>query len=434
MEPSPKRRWPRIPFIARIVAAMLLGVLVGFLLRERAEPLGRIGTVLIGLIKALAGPLLFFAVVDAFIRTQVRARSAALMVGISLTNALIAIVIGLTLSNTLRPGDYSDPRALPPSAKAAKVVAKRIDFINELTSYVPTSVVKPFLDNSIITIVILAVLVGASARHVKNEQTARGELGYKVLEDFVATVFRTIEVMLGAVISLVPLAVFGVVASTIGQEGLAPFLGLAAYVGVAVLGLAIQVFVVYQAWILLAARMPLRRFWSGAKDAVVYALGASSSLATLPVTLRCLDKMNVSPQAARMAACVGTNLNNDGILLYEAMAVLYVAQVYGIQMTVWQQLLAAASCLIAGIGIAAVPDAGLISLTLVLATVGLPIEIVPILLTVDWLLSRCRAITNVSSDILVAVLLDRFDPEAQSLPSGKSPDSKFHPGGLDALD
>lgn len=416
MEPRPKAGWGRVPFIARIVAAIFLGALVGYALQHRAKPLGELGSVLIGLIKALAGPLLFFAVVDAFVRTQVRVRSAAVMVGISLTNAVIAIVIGLTLSNTLRPGDYSDPRVLPPSAGAPKIEARKIDFLHELVSYVPTSVVKPFLDNSIITLVILAVLVGASVRHVKNEQTARGEHGYKVLEDFIAAVFRTIEVMLGGVISLVPLAVFGVVASTIGQEGLAPFRGLAAYVGVALLGLALQVLIVYQAWILLAARMSLRRFWAGARDAVVYALGSSSSLATLPVTLGCLDKMKVSPRSARMAACVGTNLNNDGILLYEAMAVLYVAQVYGIHLSLGQQLVAAASCLIAGIGIAAVPDAGLISLTLVLATVGLPVEIVPILLTVDWLLSRARAVTNVSSDILGAVLLDRFDGPQVDLP------------------
>src|SRR4051794_4173423 len=118
--------------------------------------------------------------------------------------------------------------------------------------------------------------------------------------------------------------------------------------------------------------------------------------------------MGVTPRSARLAACVGTNLNNDGILLYEAMAVLFVAQVYGIQLSVGQQLLAACSCAVAGIGIAAVPDAGLISLALVLATVGLPVEILPLLLTVDWLLSRCRAVTNVTSDFLVAVLLDRL--------------------------
>lgn len=419
MELREKSRWRRIPFIARIVAAIVFGALIGLVLQQRARPLGELGAVLISLIKALAGPLLFCAVVDAFVRTQVRARSAVAMVGISLTNAAIAIVIGLALSNTLRPGDYSDPRTLPPSPAAARIEKgepKTIKFLHELVSYVPTSVVKPFLDNSIISLVILAVMVGASVRHVKNEQIARGEQGYKALEDLIAGAFRTIEVMLGGVIALVPLAVFGVVASTIGQEGLAPFRGLAAYVGVALLGLAIQVLMVYQAWVIVAARMSLRRFWAGARDAVVYALGASSSLATLPITLRCLDKMGVSARSARMAACVGTNLNNDGILLYEAMAVLYVAQVYGMHLSLAQQLVAAASCLIAGIGIAAVPDAGLISLTLVLATVGLPIEIVPILLTVDWLLSRARAVTNVSSDILVAVLLDRFDREAAHEP------------------
>src|SRR6185312_6619002 len=102
-----------------------------------------------------------------------------------------------------------------------------------------------------------------------------------------------------------------------------------------------QVFVVYQSWVVLVARMPLRKFWGGAREAVVYALGASSSLASLPVTLRCLDRMGVSPQSARLAACVGTNLNNDGILLYEAMAVLFVAQAYGVELSVGRQMMAA---------------------------------------------------------------------------------------------
>ncbi|MGE3820501.1 MAG: dicarboxylate/amino acid:cation symporter, partial [Isosphaeraceae bacterium] len=168
----------------------------------------------------------------------------------------------------------------------------------------------------------------------------------------------------------------------------------------------------------------LRKFWAGARDAVVYAMGASSSLATLPVTLRCLDRMGVSPQSARLAACVGTNLNNDGILLYEAMAVLFVAQTYGIDLTLGQQFVAAAACVIAGIGISGVPDAGLISLALVLGTVGLPLEIVPLLLTVDWFLSRCRAMTNVTSDLLVAVLLDRFGVGRDS---DDEPDSSSEP-------
>jgi Na+/H+-dicarboxylate symporter len=206
--------------------------------------------------------------------------------------------------------------------------------------------------------------------------------------------------------------VFGVVARTVGLYGFGSFRGVLVYVAVGVLGLAFQVLVVYQAWLVLVARMPLRTFWAGAREAIATAIGTGSSLATLPVTLKALDDMGVSPRSARLAACVGTNLNNDGILLYEAMAVLFVAQVIGVDLSFGEQMLVAASCVIAGIGISGVPDAGLISLLIVLKTVKLPEEsvnaVVPFLLSVDWVLGRCRSFTNVASDMLVAVLLDKL--------------------------
>jgi Na+/H+-dicarboxylate symporter len=220
-----------------------------------------------------------------------------------------------------------------------------------------------------------------------------------------------------------------VVAKTVGEFGLAPLKGLAVYVGVGLLGLAIQVLVVYQSWIVVTRSMTLREFWSGAREALVYAMGTGSSLATLPVTLRSLHRMGVSPESARMAACVGTNLNNDGILLYEAMAVLFVAQACGVQLSLTEQILAAAACAVAGIGISGIPEAGFISLLIVLRTVRVIPEsqvtqVLPLLLTVDWVLGRARAMTNVSSDMLVAVLLDRLGgakktriaaPESQSI-------------------
>ena len=410
---APRHR--RIPFVARIVAAMILGIGAGTLLGDRGRRLGDVGTVVIDLIKALAGPLLFLAVVDTFLRSHLDRRSAVRMLTVSAINGALALGIGLGLSNALRPGDRLDTAITRPvfegkaGRPAAGFAVKPIDFVEAILGYVPKSVVRPFLDNSVISIILLALLCGWALRKVKDEQEARGEVGYRAVEGLVTSALRAVEVMLGGVLTLVPIAVFCVVAKTVGHDGFRPLAGLAVYVGVAVLGLAIQVLVVYQLWLVLVAKVPLAAFWSGARDAVVYALGASSSLATLPVTLKCLEKMKVSPQAARMAACVGTNFNNDGILLYEAMAVLFVAQVYGIHLTMPQQLLAAVSCVIAGVGIAAVPDAGLISLTLVLATIGLPLEIVPLLLTVDWLLSRCRAATNVTSDLVVAVVLDRME-------------------------
>jgi len=414
--PEPRSR---SPMVVRIILGIALGVVVGEVAGPRAGPLAQIGTLILEMIKGLAGPLLLFAVIDAFLRTRVEARSAGRMVAISLTNAAIAIAIGLTLSNLIQPGrSFLQGRAAASGAELAEFAAmtrqiapgRTIDFLKDLAGFLPTSLFRPLVDNAIISIVILAVLIGAAFRRVKGEQESRGETGYRVIEDGVSACYRAIEVILGWVIALVPLAVFGVVARTVGLYGLRSFRGLLAYVAVGTLGLLIQVLVVYQAWIVLFARMSLARFWAGAKEPIATAIGTGSSLATLPVTLRSLDRMGVSPQSARLAACVGTNLNNDGILLYEAMAVLFVAQAIGVDLTIGQQVMAAAACVIAGIGISGVPDAGLISLLIVLKTVRLPEEavntVVPFLLSVDWVLGRCRSTTNVISDMVVAVLLD----------------------------
>lgn len=412
-----KKDRPRIPFVAYLLGAMVLGALTGWFRGEgylpwlSTESLGQVGTVIIGLIKSLAGPLLFLAVIDAFLRTKIQARAGLIMVSIALTNAMIALMIGLTISNVFRPGDYLR-NLIGTAATAPKMTEKSIDFVKEITGYLPTSVVQPFLDNSVITIVILAVLAGLGLRRAKDEQQARGERDYEVIEGATATLLRGVEIVLSWVVALIPLAVFAVVTRTVAKEGFKPLQGLAVYVLIVLGGLAIHILVVYQSWIVFVAKRPLAWFWRGGRKAIVTAMGTSSSLATLPKTLECLDEMGVSPSSARLAACVGTNLNNDGILLYEAMAVLMVAQIHGIELSFSQQMLAAASCALAGVGIGGIPDAGLISLALVLNTVGLPVEVLPLLLTVDWVLSRGRAVTNVISDLLVAVLLDRFQPKA----------------------
>jgi DAACS family dicarboxylate/amino acid:cation (Na+ or H+) symporter len=394
----------RIPLYLQILAGITLGMIAGLWLGRDAGPLGQIGTLVIQLVKLFAVPLLLFAILDAFLKTEIAGRAAGRMIGITSINATIALLIGLGLSNWLEPGRHL---TLPPTGGPAPVPPGRIEFLKTLSGYIPSNFVDPFRENLVITIILLAVAIGLALRAVKREQIARGESGYKPIEDLVSSAFRATEILLAWVIRLIPFAVFGVVAKTIGEQGFAPLKGLAVYVGVALLGLGLHVFITYQAWIVLVARMSLRAFWRGARDPVLYAMGAASSLATLPVTLSALERMKVSPESSRLAACVGTNLNNDGILLYEAMAVLFVAQVHGLDLTIGQQLVAAFGCVVAGVGISGIPDAGLISLSLVLTTVGLPLEIVPLLFTVDWLIGRARAMTNVVSDMLVAVLLDK---------------------------
>ncbi len=392
----------------RITIAMALGGLTGLVLGPRVDGIGEAGKALIGLIKMLATPLILFAVLDAFLRSTIKAKSGFAVVVISAVNAALALMIGLTLANTLQPGRLL---TVPPGAtKSSSAITdgRVVGFLSDLSGILPTNLIDPFRTNAIAAVALFAVIAGAALRRYKDEQVAAGRRDYLALEGFVTGSLRTIELMLGWIVALLPVAVFAVIAQTIGTQGLAALQGLAAYVGVVVMGLAIHVGVVYQAWVVFVARMPLRDFWSNLRAPLACAFGSSSSLATLPVTLRSLKAMKVGDSSARMAACVATNLNNDGILLYEAMAALMVAQAFGVSLNFSEQLMVAATCVLATVGVAGVPEAGLISLSVVLASAKLPLDLLPLLLSVDWVLGRCRAMTNVVSDVVGAVLLDRL--------------------------
>jgi Na+/H+-dicarboxylate symporter len=135
--------------------------------------------------------------------------------------------------------------------------------------------------------------------------------------------------------------------------------------------------------------------------------------------------MGVSPQSARLAACVGTNLNNDGVTLYEAMAALFLAQALGYELSMGHQLLIVAASIMAGVGVAGIPEAGLIVLPLVLSAAGLPNQVIaaaiPLIMSVDWILARVRSGVNVMSDMLVAILLDELESRQPSDDSASIP-------------
>jgi Na+/H+-dicarboxylate symporter len=408
---DPARR--RFPLYAQILLGMGLGLVVGPLLGTKALVLGTLGKIVVQLIKGAATPLLFFAIVHAVLTTHIRGRAALRLLFFATVNACVALAIGLGLSNFFMPGRSLSRFSASPSAAASSYANKKIDLLATLEGFVPANFVTPFAENLVLTIVILALLFGFGLRRARGEQQAQGAHAFRAVEDAVTTVFRVLEVVLGWVIRLVPFAVFGVVAKAVGEHGYAPLKGLVVYVAIGVGGLFLHVVVTYQAWLLLFARMPLRKFWKEAREPVVYALGANSSLATLPVTLRALDRLGVPRSASTLGACVGTNFNNDGIILYEGMAVLFVAQASGIHVSIGEQLLVAGACLVAAMGVAGVPEAGFVSLALVLNTVKLPLELLPLLLTVDWIIARGRSVVNVLSDMLLSILLAKSSGEKE---------------------
>jgi Na+/H+-dicarboxylate symporter len=416
----------RVPLYVRILIGVALGALLGVVFGDRPivfhltnRHLGDLGLLVIRLLKALAVPLIFFAIVDAFVRTHISARRGMRMVAICLMNVTVAMAIGLTIMNVWRPGEswrgqFAELVGHTTSEGAPQAPGATLDPLKNVDGYVPVSLVDPFSKNSVISVVLLSLFVGAALRRARRHRT-EDDSGLATVERFVAGGYEVLVVMLGWVVQSIPFAVFGVVAQVVGRAGLDAFAALGVFLGAILLGLAVHALGYYPLMAWLVGRKPPAVYIGRGADAILMGLSTNSSLATVPVTLRCLtEKMGVSQESARLSACVGTNLNNDGITLYDAMAALFIAQACGFDLSLGQQGLVVLASLMAGIGIAGIPEAGLIVLPLVLSSVGLPeavvVAAIPLVLPVDWIIGRARSAVNVMSDMLVAILLDRDRP------------------------
>ncbi|HRI37313.1 MAG TPA: dicarboxylate/amino acid:cation symporter [Nitrospira sp.] len=419
-------RWLPIPLYLQVLIAVISGTTLGVLFGQesylnglRNEQLGQLGLWVVWALKTLAIPLIFFAILDALLRTSIPLSQGTKLLVICLVNVSVAMVIGLAIMNLWQPGlawlGHVDellhlvPGTTLSSSALANVQAGSQSPIEYLASYIPRTLTNPFSSNNIIGVVLLALLLGSTLRYLYGKSDQTSGLVVMVARG-IERVYGWLVLILEWIILAVPLAVFGVVAQVVGKSGVGVFSVLWIFLVAMLAGLTVHSLLYYPlvAW-LVGKKSPKTYVGQGA-DAIMTAVSCNSSLATVPVTLRCLERMRVSAQSARLAACVGTNLNNDGITLYEAMAALFLAQALGYDLPLAKQVLIVFASIIAGAGVAGIPEAGLIVLPLVLAAAGLPDHVIlaaiPLIMTVDWIIARARSGVNVMSDMLVAILLD----------------------------
>ncbi len=418
--------WIPIPLYVQVLIAVIGGATLGVVFGQesylgglRNEQLGQLGLWVVWALKTLAIPLIFFAILDALLRTSIPLSQGTKLLIICLVNVSVAMAIGLAIMNLWQPGlawlGHVDellhlvPGTTLSASALANVQAGSQSPIEYLASYIPRTLTNPFSSNNIIGVVLLALLLGGTLRYLQGQSGQTGGV-VAVVARGIERIYGWLVLILEWIILAVPLAVFGVVAHVVGKSGVGVFSVLWIFLVAMLAGLAIHSLLYYPlvAW-LVGKKSPKKYLGQGA-DAIMTAVSCNSSLATVPVTLRCLERMQVSAQSARLAACVGTNLNNDGITLYEAMAALFLAQALGYDLPMAKQVLIVFASIIAGAGVAGIPEAGLIVLPLVLAAAGLPDQVIlaaiPLIMTVDWIIARARSGVNVMSDMLVAILLD----------------------------
>jgi Na+/H+-dicarboxylate symporter len=398
--------WTRLPLYLRILIGLVLGIVVGLAFGPAAKSFDLPARLVLRVLGALAPAIVLLAVVHALMTADLRGLAGRLA-GLLLLNTTVAILIGLVVANVLRPGEGT---RLPPPAKPVGV--PHGDVVTQLLDNVPDSLLRPIVENKVIGVVLLAIAFGIAARGVRGPKR-------ELLENGVGVAFDLVIAILHWVIAAVPFAVFGKVASIVGQSGFAPFKALGAFVLAVLCALALQttyylVRIRLGSW---ARPLPLLR---ALRDALVMAFSTASSTATMPVTFARLRSFGLRERSASLGALVGSNFNNDGTALYEAMCALFIAQMLGHHLPLDAQVMIVLTSVVASVGAAGIPEAGLVTMTLVFTAVGLPTEYIALLLTVDWFLDRCRTTINVLGDVNVACLLDgkiRAEPEPEVAPS-----------------
>ncbi len=424
----------KIPLALQVLIGVSIGTASGVLFGTDAylggilknEVLGQLGMLVIRLLKTLATPLIFLAILDAFSHIDIGFKHIGRLFGICGFNLLVAMTIGLTIMNVFTPGlswsgqlealSLQAPQTSGASAFKPPPEGVTLNPLKNITGYIPENIVEPFLKNNVIAIILLAVLMGCALRAVKHRTAPYEGSGIQVVEKTIAAAYQVLLQMLSWVIVAIPFAIAGVVAHVVGKSGLGVFALLSIFLVTVLSGLLLHCLVYYPCMARWVGRVPISRYLGDGADAILTGFSTNSSLATVPVTLKCLtEKMGISARSARLAALVGTNLNNDGVVLYEAMTAIFLAQALGMNLDISQQLLIVAASVMVGIGVAGIPEAGLVALPLVLSTIGLAAPliatIIPLIATIDWIIARCRSVVNVMSDMLVAILLDRFNKE-----------------------
>jgi Na+/H+-dicarboxylate symporter len=420
--------WSRTPLYLRILGGCVLGAVLGglipllsWVLKSLAPdyewptemlvlPLEVPSKLVLRLLGALATPLVFTAIVQALMHAELPKGSAFRLVSLLVLNTLVAIFIGLLVINTLRPGKWTHVEEPPKQAEEDKEKKPAANPMAQFLDNIPKSVLGPFTDEGkVLSVIMLAVAFGIALRRLKEKRIA-------TVADVVDVGFQSLLTILHWIIEVIPLAVLGIVAGIVATKGLGGFLSLGGFVLAVLVALSLQT-TYYLVRIRFGSWCNPWDVLRGMRDALLMAFSTGSSTATMPVTYACLrEKVGLRERSASLGALVGANFNNDGTALYEAMSALFISQLIGQDLTLTQQVLVVLTSVVASVGAAGIPEAGIVTMTLVFTAVGLPVEKIPMLLTVDWFLDRCRTTVNVLGDVNVSCLLDGQERELPEKP------------------
>lgn len=386
-----------------IIFGVILGIASGWFWGQAMTSVAWLGELFLNALKMTIIPLIVAAVISG-VCTLGDIRKLGKIGGFtilyySITTA-IAVLIGLVVVNLIQPG--AGIQELSQAIPATVAEKEQTGFTDIILSMVSPNLIESAANTRLLPIIVFCLLFAAAL-------TTLGDKGKPVISFFDGLNETMMKIVIW-IMYFAPIGIFALVASRLGQAGggeafLSQLKAVGLHVVTILSGLALH-FCVLLAILLVFTNRGLE-YLAGMGRALLTAFGTASSSATLPLTMECARENNIDPRATRFVIPLGATLNMDGTALYESAAVMFIAQAYGIDMSIGQQAIIFVTATLAAIGAAGIPEAGLVTMVIVLSAVNLPLEGIGLLLAVDWFLDRFRTAINVWGDSVGAAVIDR---------------------------
>ncbi len=400
-----RKRLRRVNLSIWILVGLGLGILAGLALQEApwiADTFLRpIGTLFLNVVKLLIVPLVFSSItvgVCGLGDAKSVGRVGGKTIVFYLLTTAVAVTVGLAAANLFPVGTGMGLTA--PSAPSEEVAS--LDVISTLLDMVPTNPVAALAEGNMLQIIVAALILGGGILIAGD----RGEPLFRVMESLADVMYA----ITGVVMRFAPLAVFALIAPVVAQYGPSVLLDLAGVIALVYGACLVHALVVYSAAVTALGRTSPLRFFRECAPAALFAFSSSSSAAALPFALDAAERLGASHAVRSFVLPLGATINMDGTAIYQGVCALFIANAYGVPLSLSQQLTVVLTCTLASIGTAGVPGAGTIMLSMVLSSVGLPVEGVSLVWGVDRVLDMARTTLNVTGDIACSVVVSRTEP------------------------
>lgn len=414
----------------KIIIGMIFGVVYGLI----ASKIGWInftnhwikpfGIIFVNLLKLIAVPLVFASIIKGVSSLSDVSKLSSIgskTIVFYLMSTIIAVTIGLLLVNIIDPGNDFDKDTIQLSEVNQDGASKKIFAAESLKSdgplqflvdIIPTNIFYSASDNrNMLQVIFFAILFGISIVMLPKEQTF-------YVRGFFDDINNIILQIVDLIMSVAPYGVFALLGGLVVDFGASSslFIALAKYSVTVLLGLLLMIFLIYPLIIRIFTKLRYFNFFNGISPAQMLAFSTSSSAATLPVTMeRCEDYLGVSKEISSFVLPLGATINMDGTSLYQAVAAVFIAQAFGIDLNLSQQLTIVLTATLASIGAAAVPGAGMVMLVIVLGSINVPAEGLALIFGVDRILDMLRTVVNVTGDATVATVIASSEGKLKSV-------------------